>query len=162
MLESLKKALSLVPQLSSKLVMNDTTCRVVGYARGKNKQLILQAIDKGMYKMDKSDHMGLCPDDDDKLGFSGDDDDGDDSVVVVDSDVDSLMSNLKDGVIAPIGYFYTGKLVFLCFGPVSKFYSPILSTGRLNNLSMGERKKEVAQIFTKYRKRKQRVSGIPG
>jgi hypothetical protein len=83
-------------------------------------------------------------------------------VVVVDSDVDSLMSNLKDGVIAPVGYFYTGKLVFLCFGPVSKFYSPILSTGRLKNLSMGERKKEVSQIFTKYRKRKQRVSGLPG
>ena len=161
-LASLKKALSLVTQLSPTIVMIDTTCRVVGYASGKTKQLFLQAIDKGMNKMDKNERMGLSPDDDDKLGFSGDEDGGDDSVVVVDSDVDSLMSNLKDGVIAPIGYFYTGKLVFLCFGPVSKFYSPILSTGRLKNLSMGERKKEVAQIFTKYRKRKQRVSGIPG
>jgi hypothetical protein len=115
-----------------------------------------------MYEMDKSDYMGLSLDDDDKLGFSGDDDDGNDSVVVVDSDVDMLMSNLKDGVIAPVGYFYTGKLAFLCFGPVSKFYSPILSTGKSKNLSMGERKKEVAQILTKYRERKQRVSGLPG
>jgi hypothetical protein len=159
-LATLKKALSLVPQLSPKLDMIDTTCRVVGYASRKNEQLFLQAIDKGMYEMDKSDRMGLSPDDDDKLGFFGDDDNGDDSVVVV--DVDLLMSILKDGVIAPVGYSYTGKLVFLCFGPVSKFYSPILSTGRLKNLSMGERKKEVSQIFTKYRKRKQRVSGLPG
>ena len=107
--------------------------------------------------------MGLSPDDDDKLGFSGDYDDGDDSVVVVDSDVDSLMSNLKDGVIAQVGYFYTGKLAFLCFGPVSKFYSPILSTGGSMNLSMeGRERKEVAQVFTKYKKRKQRVSRLPG
>ena len=44
-LASLKKALSLVPQLSPKLVMIDTTCRVVGYYSGENEQLILQAID---------------------------------------------------------------------------------------------------------------------
>ena len=73
--------------------------------------------------------MGLSQDDDDKLGFSGDEDDGDDSVVVVDSDVDSLINGMKDGVITPVGYSYTGKLAFLCFGLVSKFYSPILSTG---------------------------------
>ena len=140
-LASLKKALSLVTQLSPTIVMIDTTCRVVGYASGENEQLILQAIDKGMYEMDKSDYMGLSLDDDDKLGFSGDYDDGDDSVVVVDSDVDMLMSNLKDGVIAQVGYFYTGKLAFLCFGPVSKFYSPILSTGGSMNLSLEERNK---------------------
>jgi hypothetical protein len=98
----LKKALSLVTQLSPKIAMIDTTCRVVGYASGKTDQLFLQATDKGMYKMDKSDRMGLSLDDDDKLGFSGDVNNGDDSVVVVDSDVDSLLSNLKDGVIAPL------------------------------------------------------------
>jgi hypothetical protein len=88
---SLKKALSLVPQLSPKIVMIDTTCRVVGYASGKNKQLFLQAIDKGMYDMDKSDKIGLSLDNDDKLGFSADDEDGRDvSVVVVHIDVDLL------------------------------------------------------------------------
>ena len=116
MLVSLKKALLLVPQLSPKLVMIGTTCRVVGYASGKNEQLFLQAIDKGMYKMEK---MGLSQDDDDKLGFSGDENNGDDSVVVVDSNADSLINAMKDSVIAPVGYSYTGKLVFLCFGPVS-------------------------------------------
>ena len=99
MLVSLKKALLLVPQLSPKLVMIGTTCRVVGYASGKNEQLFLQAIDKGMYKMEK---MGLSQDDDDKLGFSGDENDGDDSVVVVDSDADSLINGMKDDVIAAV------------------------------------------------------------
>jgi hypothetical protein len=51
-LQLLKKALSLVTQLSPKLVMIDTTCRVVGYASGKNKVLFMQAIDHGMYMLD--------------------------------------------------------------------------------------------------------------
>ena len=101
--------------------------------------------------MDKSDQMGLSPDDDDKLGFSADDvklgffaddkNNGDASVVVKKIDVDFLMSNLKNGMIAPVGYSYTGKLAFICFDPVSKFYSPILSTGGSTNLSMIKRKK---------------------
>ncbi len=103
--------------------------QVVGYASIKNEHLFLQAIDKGMYDADKSDKMGLPPDDDDKLGFSADDDDvGDDSVVVVDIDVDLLMSNLKNGVITPVGCNYTSKLAFICSSPVSEFYSPIPST----------------------------------
>jgi hypothetical protein len=53
-LASLKKALSLVLQLSPKVVNINSTCRVVGYASGKTEQSFLQAIDKGMYKMDKS------------------------------------------------------------------------------------------------------------
>ena len=162
-LASLKKALSLVTQLSPTIVMIDTTCRVVGYASGKTEQLFLQAIDKGMNKMDKNERMGLSPDDDDKLGFSGDEDGGDDSVVVVDSDVDSLMSNLKDGVIAPVGYCYTGKLAFLCFVPVSKFYSPILSTGGSRNLSLEERKKGSCASIRKIQEEKaviERVTGI--
>ena len=89
--------------------------------------LFLQAINKGMYEVDKSDKKGLSPDDDDKVGFSADDDDnGDDSVVIIDIDVDSLMGNLKNSVIAPVVYSNTGKLAFICVGPVSEFYSPIL------------------------------------
>ena len=37
-LASLKKALSLVTQLSPTIVLIDTTCRVVGYASGKTEQ----------------------------------------------------------------------------------------------------------------------------
>jgi len=102
--------------------------------------------------------MGLSPDDDNKLGFSGDEDDSDDSVVVVDSDVDSL----KDGVIAPVGYCYTGKLAFLCFGPVSTSYSPILSMGGLRNLSTEERKKGSRASIHKIQEEKAELSVLPG
>ena len=99
----LKKALSLVPLLSPKIVNIDSTCRVVGYASGKNEQLFLQVIDKGMYEMDKSDRMGLSQDDEKRLGFLSGDEDEDDagSLVAVNSDVDS-------GVTGPVGYSYTG------------------------------------------------------
>ena len=67
---------------------------VVGYASGKTKQSFLQAIDKGMYEMDKSDRKGLSQDDEKRLGFLSGDEDEDDagSVVGVNSDVDSLIS----------------------------------------------------------------------
>ena len=47
----------------------DSTCRVGGYASGKTVESFLQAIDKGMYEMDKRDRMGLSQDDDKRLGF---------------------------------------------------------------------------------------------
>ena len=83
-------------------------------------------------------------------------------MVVVHIDVDLLMSNLKNGVINPVGYCYIGKLAFNCFGPVLKFYSPILSTGGSTNISMEERRKEAVQVFAKLRKRKQLLSVLPG
>jgi hypothetical protein len=157
---SLKKALSLVPLLSPKLVMINTTCRVVGYASRINEALFMQAIEHGMYVLDKKDKKGLSADDDKQLGAmkvisnvdSGDSDDdvddscnGDESVVVV------LDSNLNDkpvysrvssnGVLAPYAYSFTGKLAFLCFGPTLKFYSPILSTGGSMNQSKEEKMK---------------------
>ena len=159
---SLKIALSLVTQLSPTIVMIDTTCRAVGYASGKTKQLFLQAIDKGMYEMDKRERMGLSPDNDNKLGFSGDEDGGDDSVVVVDSDVDSLMSNLKDSVLASVGYCYTGKSAFLCFGSVSRFYSPILSTGGSRNLILDERKKGSRASIRKIQEEKAVIGHVTG
>ena len=75
--------------------------------------------------------------------------------MVVNSDVDS-------GVTGPVGYSYTGKLVFLCFGPVSKFYSPILSTGGSMNLSIEERKKGSRVTIHKMQEEKatsERVTG---
>ncbi len=156
----LKKALSLVPQLSPKIVNIDSTCRVVGYASGKTEQSFLQAIDKGMYKMNKSDRMGLSQDDEKRLGFLSGDEDEDDagSVVVINSDVDSLIS--KGSMTGHVGYSYTGKLAFLCFGPMSKFYSPILSTGGSMNLSIVERKKGSRTSIHKIQEEKQLWSGL--
>ncbi len=73
--------------------------------------------------------MGLSQDDDNNLGFSGDENGGDDSVVVVDSDADLLINGMKDVVIAPAGYSYTGKLEFLlfwsrCQSSTPQFYQP--------------------------------------
>ena len=155
-LASLKKALSLVPQLSPNIVNIDSTCRVIGYASGKIEESFLQAIDKGLYEMDKSDRMGLSPDDEKRLGFlSGDEDkDGTGSVVVNNSDV--------DGMTGPVGYSYTGKLAFLCFGPVSKFYSPILSTGGSMNLSIEERKKGSRANIRKIQKEKATSEWVTG
>ena len=132
-------------------------------ARKPNNYFYRQLI-KACTKWTKANgkRMGLSQDDDNKLGFSGDEDDGDDSVVVVDSDVDLLMSNLKDGVIAPVGYCYTSKLAFLCFGPVSKSYSPILSMGGLRNLSTEERKKGSRASIHKIQEEKAELSVLPG
>jgi hypothetical protein len=141
----------------------DSTCRVVGYASGKNLESFIQAIDKGMYEMDKSDRMGGSPDDDKRLGYlSGGDKDKDDagSVVVVNSDIDLL--NSKGGMIAPVGYSYTGKLAFLCFGPLSKFYSPILSTGGSMNLSIVERKKGSRASIRKIQEEKATLERVTG
>jgi hypothetical protein len=160
MTTSLKKALSLVPQLSTKLVMIDTTCRVVGYASKKNKALFMQAIDHGMYVLDKKDKIGLSADVDKQLGAtkgisnvdSGDGDDvvddscnGDDSVVVaIDSDLNNKPVNSwvsSNSVLAPYDYSFTGKLAYICFGPISKFYSPNLSTGGSMNQGKEEKMK---------------------
>jgi hypothetical protein len=118
-----------------------------------------KAIDKGMYEMDKIDRLGLSQDDEKRIGsLSGDDEDKDEagSAVVMGENSD------VDGMTGPVGYSYTGKLAFLCFGPVSKFYSPILSTGGSMNLSIVERKKGSRAAIRKLQEEKgtsERVTG---
>ena len=50
-LRSIKKALSIVPKLSPRIVMIDKNCAVIGYASGKNKHSFMQLVDNGMYAM---------------------------------------------------------------------------------------------------------------
>jgi len=104
--------------------------------------------------MDNSDRMGLSPDDEKRFGFLSEEE-GEDDVVVVSSDVDL-------GVKGQVGYYYTGKLAFICFGPVSKFYSPILSTGGSMNLRIKERNKGSRANICKIQEEKatsERVTG---
>ena len=61
---------------------------------------------------------------------------------------------MRGNAIAPVGYSYTGKLAFICFGPVLKFYSPILSTGGSMNLSVDERKKGSRASIQKMQEKK--------
>ncbi len=112
--------------------------------------------------MDKINRMGLSQDDDNRLVFLSGDEFEDDagSVVVVNSNVDLLIS--KDGMIAPVGYSYTGKLAFLCFGPVSKFYPPILSTGGSMNLSIVERQNGSCVNICKIQEEKATLEWVTG
>jgi hypothetical protein len=71
-LQSVKKALSIVPKLSPGIVLIDKNCAVVGYALGKNKSLFMQHIDNGMFALMAKDGNTLlvegdASDDDDKI-----------------------------------------------------------------------------------------------
>ncbi len=44
-----------------------------------------------------------------------------------------------NGVTAPLGYAYTGKLAFICFGPSSNFFSPSLKPGGASGTDKEER-----------------------
>ncbi len=49
MLQSIKKALSIVPKLSPCIDIIDKNCAMVGYASGKNESLFMQHIDNDMF-----------------------------------------------------------------------------------------------------------------
>jgi hypothetical protein len=176
---SLKKALSLVYTLSPKLVLINSTYRVVGYASGKNEALFMQAINHGMYLMDTNKKSGISLDDDKKLGTLKEtlteksnvetnvesldgDDNIDDSVTSCDSvDVD-LNNKPSEDNLACNGYSYTGKLDSICFGPTTgQFYSPILSTGGSTNKSLEEKRRAVVQALKEHKRRKQPMSKLP-
>ena len=48
----IKKALSIVPKLSPRIVMIDKNCAVIGYASGQNEHSFMQLVDNGMFTMD--------------------------------------------------------------------------------------------------------------
>ncbi len=61
--------------------------------------------------------------------------------------------NPFNGVTAPAGYAYCGKLAFICLGPASKFYCEILKTGDGNAKNKEEREKMHAAVFAKCRRK---------
>jgi len=54
-LRSIKKALSIVPKLSPRIVLIDTNCAVTGYASGENEQSFMQLVDNGVFVMTIND-----------------------------------------------------------------------------------------------------------
>jgi hypothetical protein len=71
-LQSIKKALSIVSKLSPRIGLIDKNCAVVGYASGKNKSLFMQHINNGMFALMAKDGNTLliegdASDDDDKI-----------------------------------------------------------------------------------------------
>ncbi len=161
-LRSIMKALAIFPKLLPRVVIIDKNCAVVGYASGKNESSFLQHIDDGMYAvMTKEGSSLLCEDtsDDDYeiLGVTSEEgmpmmrDDGmsidssSENVVVV--DVDPF-----GGCAAPQGYTYIGKLVFICFGPSSKYFTSTLAMGGQSKHSAEEKKEGSMRAIRKITK----------
>ncbi len=48
---SIKKALSMVPELSPSIAIIDKNCAVLSYASGKNKSSFMKLINNGMYAL---------------------------------------------------------------------------------------------------------------
>jgi hypothetical protein len=129
---SLKKAISLVPKLSPTNVVIDKSSAFIQYASGWTEASFHQYIDNGMYEMSKSeDHHGenadlmqtsACAS---LVWTLANVDDGSDFNKRANNEVMELADNcledwnLFNGVNAPVGYAYCGKLAFICLGPVS-------------------------------------------
>jgi hypothetical protein len=149
-LQSIKKAISIVPKLLPHVVIIDKNCAVVGYASGKNKSSFLRHIDDGMFALITKEGGSLLledtSDDNNKiLGATSEEgmpmmrddrysiDTSSDVVVVVDLDP-------FGGIAAPREYIYIGKLAFICFGPASKFFASTLAMGGQSKRSAEEKK----------------------
>jgi hypothetical protein len=144
LLSSIKKALSLVPKLSPKIVNIDSGLKVIGYASGENEALFLQAIDNAMYEMKRREGPGLNPGDDSGMICNLDEDEDEtekevtnEVVVVEETPLLDTSCNLFNGVTAPLGYAYIGKLVLICFGP---FFPLSLKPGGASGMDKEERK----------------------
>jgi hypothetical protein len=90
---------------------------------------------------------GLDPDDDSGMICSLDEDEDEtekevtnEVVVVEETPLLDTSCNPFSDMTAPLGYAYTGKLGFICFGPSSNFFSLSLKPGGASGTDKGERK----------------------
>jgi hypothetical protein len=158
----MKKALSLVPELSPQIVIIDKNYAVVGYASGKNKGSFLQYIGKGMYSVSKTDAGNI-------LDLDGSDDNGEvlgaaktaesllartdiEDMLKVDDPVGLDSWNPFKEIDAPKGYSYVGKLSFICFGPTSKYIASTLAMGEQSDRTLEEEKDGSRQAHCKITK----------
>jgi hypothetical protein len=153
-LRSIKKALSIVPKLSPRIVMIDKNCAVIGYASGKNEQSLMQLVDNGMYAMTIGDDEQIVDvsdgsdDDNERIGAVAGGDmlaKDDDCDVVADEptisiELDSWDPFQRGNNAALEGYTYIGKLSFICFGPTSKFFASTLAMGGQSDRTAGGKK----------------------
>ena len=74
-LRSIKKALSIVPKLSPRIVMIGKNCAVIGYASGKNKHSFMQLVDNGIICDDELivDVSNGSDDDNERIGAVAED-----------------------------------------------------------------------------------------
>ncbi len=180
-LQLMKKALSLVPKLSPRIVLIDKNCAVTGYASGKNKASFLQYINNGMFALTKTDAGNMLvldeSDDDDEVlcaktkeGMSVTREDvlipcvgtttTDESItgptdfedIVVDDPIGLDSWNPFKGIVAPEGYSYLGKLPFICFGPSSKLFASTLAMEGQAAHTLDEKKEGSRKVQRKITK----------
>ncbi len=157
-LQSIKKALSIVPKLSPRIVLIDKNCTVIGYASGKNEHSFMQLVDNDMYAMminrgvdtvivegndgsdDDNEVLGAVSEEGLPLQVEEDTDFDDVDVQTDPIELDSWDPFGRGGVPAPEGFTYIGKLSFICFGPTSKFFASTLAMGGQSYRTVEEKK----------------------
>ena len=163
-LKSLKKAISLVPKLETRIVTIDKSLAVTGYASGKNEDIFLGYIDDGMYAMKLNEGPGRLLNVSESNDDDVDDDEGTDEVI---NEVDQEAIHTPDwdpfdGIHAPSGFVYIGKVAFISFGPSSKYFDPILRMGFLGEttaVNVGGGRTEIRKL-NENRKNNDRAYGV--
>jgi hypothetical protein len=139
------------------LSMNDTIDNVD--SDDDDNEVLGATSAKGMPLMREDDDAGEihdidtgCPDDVKEIGDvsvllddgeKDDDGENEDFDVVDDGEKDAFGHKIDafGHVIAPEGYCYVDKLVFICFGPTSKYFAGTLAMGGQSDRTAEEKKK---------------------
>ncbi len=128
-MNSVKKAISLMPKLSPQICSIDKNFAVIKFSSGKMEDNLFPMIDNGMYDMEVREggaavvnayaHSTKA---DDPKDNTYDNESRKDSVTDMEEVIGSDWEPFK-GVEAPFGYSYEGKLAFLCMGPTMQHFS---------------------------------------
>ncbi len=134
-MNSVKKAISLMPKLSPQICLIDKNFAVLKISSGKTEDNLFPMIDNGMYDMEVREggaavvnayaHSTEADDpNDNTYDNESCKDSGTDMEEVIGSDWEPFK-----GVEAPFGYSYEGKLAFLCMGPTTQHFLKVLRLG---------------------------------
>jgi len=118
---------------------DDDDNEVLGATSAKGMPLMREDDDAG-----EENHGVEAGSPDGILEVVDDDDVFDDGFNMVDEGERDALGHQIDAfghVIAPEGYCYVGKLVFICFGPTSKYYAGTLAMGGQSDRTAEEKKK---------------------
>ena len=141
-MNSVKKAISLMPKLAPQICSINKNFAVIKFASGQTEDNLFPMIDNGMYDMELKEGGAAVVDADDNA-TEGDDkndnpqddeshrdsaDDLDLGIVDTEDMTESDWDPFK-GLEAIFGYLYDGKLAFLCFGPTAQHFSKVLHLG---------------------------------
>ena len=142
-MNSVKKAISLMPKLSPQICSIDKNFAVVKFSSGKTEDNLFQMVDNGMYDMEVKEGGSRVVETyaNASKGYEAHDNTQDDEErsgrkdsIELEDLADKEEGIVSDwdpfkGVVAPFGYSYDGKLAFLCVGPTTQHFSKVLRLG---------------------------------